>query len=92
VFRKVVSKVFNPWFPVDFELALIGSVTDPIESHVNSFGALLCDGAVDDATSCEIVSLEWGWRLWMSQLDKCCSEGYSGTGIEEEGSNFSLCG
>ena len=34
------------WLTVDEELAATGAVADPVETHVDGFGALLFDGVI----------------------------------------------
>jgi hypothetical protein len=48
VFHEVVSEVGGATLPVDDELALAYAVADPVEAHVNGFGALLVDGVIGD--------------------------------------------
>ncbi len=61
--REVVAQVVAAWGPVDIKVALIGSVTDPIKAHVDSFRRLLFHGSVDDAIGGGVVCLEGGCRL-----------------------------
>lgn len=53
---KIVSAIEDAFFPVDVELALADAIADPIEAHVNGFGALLLHGVVGDAGSGAVVS------------------------------------
>ena len=39
-FCEVVSIIVASGFPIDVELLLVYSVTDPVETHVNGFGTL----------------------------------------------------
>ena len=38
--RNVISEVSAPWLPEYLKLALVYSIPDPIESHVNCTGLL----------------------------------------------------
>ena len=44
VLHVTVSQIGCPWVPVDVEVSLLDSVFEPVESHVNGFGAFLFDG------------------------------------------------
>ena len=48
VLGKIIGQVDLAGRPVDFELVLLGSVTDPVKSHINRFGAILFDCTVDN--------------------------------------------
>ncbi len=39
------------------ELALACLITNPIELHINHFGAFLLDGVIDDATCSAVIHL-----------------------------------
>jgi hypothetical protein len=64
----VVSIVGTARFPMDTELALSDTVTDPIEAHVDGFGASLFDFVIDDAFGHCIVSFDGCCRLGPTQL------------------------
>ena len=74
MFRAAISFVGLSLFPVDEKLTLADSVSDPIESHVNSFGAFLFDSVVCDTGGCAVVGLDWGGWLRMSELFETSSE------------------
>ena len=46
---KIIGEVIGAFFPVNSELILADAIADPIESHVDGFGAALLDGVVNDA-------------------------------------------
>ena len=46
MFLVIVRQIGYAWLPVDEELAAAGAVTDPVETYVNGFGALLFDGVI----------------------------------------------
>ena len=46
MFCVIVGQIGYAWLPVDEELAAAGVVPDPVEAHVNGFGALLFDGVI----------------------------------------------
>ena len=45
VLREVIRKVVTARFPMDYELALLDSVSNPVKAHVNGFGPFLFDSA-----------------------------------------------
>ena len=62
LFGEVVSKVASARGPIYVELALFDSITDPVKTHIHSFGSLLFYGVVDDAEGSGVISLDWcGW-------------------------------
>ena len=46
IFCVIVGNIGNDWLPVDEELSAAGTVADPVETHVDGFGALLFDGVI----------------------------------------------
>ena len=60
VFGEIVGIVLVAGFPVDTELALVDTVSDPVVAHVHGFGASDFDSVVGNAFRCGVVSLDWG--------------------------------
>ena len=83
VFGWIVSKVVEPWFPVDIKHTLADAVAQPVESHVHCFGTFLFDCFVDDTGCCAVVSFHWGGRLRMSHFNQALSEGDSFSSVQE---------
>ena len=46
MFCMIVGQIGYAWFAVDEELTADGAVADPVETHVDGFGALLFDGVI----------------------------------------------
>ena len=46
MFCVIVENIYYSWLPVDEELAVDGMVADPVETHVDGFGALLFNSAI----------------------------------------------
>lgn len=69
--------------PQDAELFLIYSIADPVESHINSFGALLFDCAIHDACGHRVISGDWGGGLWVAHFGKCHPEDGAVFGVVE---------
>ena len=46
MFCVIVGHIGYAWLPVDKELAAAGAVADPVETHVDGFGALMFDGVI----------------------------------------------
>ena len=55
-------------YPVDMEVALADTVANPIETHVDCFGAALFDCVVCDAFGGAVVCGEYGGWLWPSHF------------------------
>ena len=62
MFSKTVGLVGGTSVPVSIKLTLANAIADPIETHVNSFGAFLFDRVVGDTGGGSVVSDEdCGW-------------------------------
>jgi hypothetical protein len=53
---KIVGPIGNTAAPMDVELTLAHAIANPIETHVNSFGAFLFDRVVGDTGGGSVVS------------------------------------
>ena len=51
VFFVIVGQIGYAWLPVDEEMAAACVVVDPVEMHVDGFGALLFDGVICKSNS-----------------------------------------
>jgi hypothetical protein len=49
MFGEIVSQIISSLAPVDSKLVLCNSVPDPVETHVNGFGATLLDSSIGNA-------------------------------------------
>ena len=49
MFGEVVGEIVGTFCPINFKLALINSILNPIESHVDGLGASLFDLLVSEA-------------------------------------------
>ena len=88
-FHKIISLVESAFFLADEKLALAGSVTNPTETRVDDFGALLFDTDVIGNTSCcAVVGLDWRRWLWMPEFFKTGTKGAGFFAIVEEGCKF----
>jgi hypothetical protein len=70
VFGKVVGEIVFTSTPMNYELALLDSVTHPVKSHVYGFGATLFDCF---SGAC-IFGLDGCCSLWMSHFFECNAE------------------
>jgi len=68
VLRKVVGSIGDAGLPEDVELALVGPVAEPIESHVDRFGASLFYSVIGNAAGSVVVSLDRRGWLGMAQF------------------------
>jgi len=83
VLRVVVGKIANAGLPLDDELAVLDAILEPIETHVNCFGAFLLHSSIEDATGDTVVSCDESGRLGPSHFMESLPEGDSGLGIDE---------
>ncbi len=92
VLGEVVGQIVGATAPVDEELALGDVVFDPVEAHVDGFGAALLDSVVDDAFGTGVVSLDWSGGLGPAHGDECVSKDTGVLGVDEEGAEFGFGG
>ena len=64
----IVAQVCDAGLPVDEELTLACTVTDPIKVHVDRFRSFLLDGVVGEAVVSGVVDLDWLGRQWVPQF------------------------
>ena len=65
VFDDVVRLVVWAWFPVYIELALFGTITDPMESRVETTRFLLTYVVVYNSVRCGVIGFERSSRFWL---------------------------
>ena len=87
----IIGHVVFAWAPMDAELALLDAVLDPIEAHVEGFGALLVDSIVGDAVSCEVVGDDGSRGLWVAHILEALANDNSGFAIVVETTELSFC-
>ena len=58
VFGDVICYVVRAWFPVDVEVALLGTITDPMESRVKTTRFLLAYVIVYNTVHCGVICFE----------------------------------
>lgn len=85
-----ITKVVSARAPIDGELALSGTVADPVKSHVDGFGPFLFDGVVGKADSSGVVNLHGSGRLRMSKFSKSGAKRDGFLSINIGSSNFGL--
>jgi hypothetical protein len=66
---EIVGIIFTS-FSLDHELSVLDSISNPIETHVNRFGASLFDRVVRCAGCTQVVRLNWCRRLGMTKVFK----------------------
>jgi hypothetical protein len=55
MFSKVIGFVKSAGFPIDMELALADTVANPVQAHIDGFGAFLFDSIIGNASSSAVV-------------------------------------
>jgi len=83
VLRVVVGKIANARLPLDDEVAVLDAILEPIEMHVNGFGAFLFDSSIEDAAGNTVVSCDDSGRLGPSHFMESLPEWDSGLCIDE---------
>ena len=70
VLGEIIGMIIDTFLPMHDKMAEADSVADPIELHVNGFGAFLLDSVIDNHFGACIISLYWCSRLRMFQFVK----------------------
>ena len=92
VLAGVVGTIVLARFPINMKLALLNTVLDPVESHVNGLRAALFDAIGSQAITGAVVSFNRGGGLGMSQFDEGGAVATSFLGVEKGGANFRFGG
>jgi hypothetical protein len=88
MFGWVVAKVGLARLPMDMELMLPSSVSEPVESHVHCLRSALDDGVGEDSGGTLVVEFNWRRTLRMSHFLETGSHWDGVFGIDETGSCF----
>ena len=83
VFGEVVRSIVVYFTPVNAKVALADAVTDPVEAHIDGFGAALLDSVIVYSCCGIVVFINYCWRSRVLKCDKSCSDGGSLFVIEE---------
>ena len=84
MFGMVITNVGNEKF------SLAGTISDPVEMHIDCFGPFLLDCVVRKSIGSGIVYLNrHGW-LWMADFKEKGADGHGLLAIDVGGSNFGL--
>ena len=70
VFGVVFPEVGASGGPVNLEVALAGTIPDPVEVHVNCLRPFLLDSIVRKPHRCGVIYLHWSGGLGMSEFLK----------------------
>jgi hypothetical protein len=68
VLGEIIGKVFWAGSPVDDELSLLYTVFDPVETHVDGFGATLANAIIGDAGGARVIGLNGGGWLRVAHV------------------------
>ena len=83
VFCPTVCQIGGAWPPVEPELSLCHSASEPVKSHIHWLGPLWLNFIVNHPICCGIVSLDGGGWLKVSHFCKNISDVNSFSGIDE---------
>jgi hypothetical protein len=89
---KVVAEIFCAWFPVDDELFLVDSISDPIKRHIHCSGLALFECVVCNAGCSGVVGFDRCRRLFVAKYIEGCLQGNCFLPIDEEASYFCFGG
>ena len=79
VLGKIIGKIFYAFSPMYVEHLLVGSASNPVKSHIHTFGSLLLYCIVDNAFGAFVVGLDWGGVLRVAHFDQRCAGGTGGS-------------
>jgi hypothetical protein len=92
VLGKVVGEIVFTGTPMNYELALLDSVADPVKAHGNGFGVMVFDCLIGDSSCVCIVGLDGCGSLRMSHFLKCDTDRNTVASVLEDGADFCLGG
>ena len=75
MFCVIVGQIGYSGLPVDEELAAAGAVADPVEAHVDGFGALLFDGVICKSNTGWVFYLHGCGQLGLAEFVEQCADG-----------------
>ena len=87
-FGEEVREIVGSLEPFDDVVTLAYAVTDPVESHVDGFGAPKFDGVVSDADGTSIVAVDKCRRLRVTECARDSAEPLTDLGKDEKGCIF----
>ena len=90
--REVFTKIGATRAPANEEMATTGAILNPIKVHVNGFGYFLFNGVIGKTCGSEVVYIDRGRRLGVSDLGKGGANGNGLLTVEKSGSNFGFGG
>ena len=85
VLGKIIGAVEGAFAPIDVVLALANTVADPVEAHVDGFGAFLFYRIGNDTSGGAVVGLDGGGWLGMAHFFKGGSDGACFFAVVEKG-------
>ena len=88
---EVVSMVGFSWAPDNLVSALFDAVLEPVKTHVDGFGTVLFDGAIEDPLSTFVVCANGCGGLWVSQEQEGLADWAELLGIHEMACHFGFC-
>ena len=92
VLGEVVGQIVGAAAPVDEELAFGDAVFDPVEAHVDGFGAALFDSVIGNAGGAGVIGLDGSGWLGMPHFVECGAEPDPIFCVVEEGTEFGFGG
>ena len=92
VFCYVFTIFGRPRLPLMAKLLLHFLVSQPVETHVHSFGPPWSDGVVDNSEGLSVVGLHGRRWLCMSHRNICVADGDGFAEIDVEGTKIGLDG
>ena len=90
MFGEVIGSIIFSLAPVNDELVLFDSVTDPIETLVDGFGSTLFYSVVGDSSGSAVICLDDSWGLGVSHFDESCSKCSCFFAVVEQCAEFSF--
>ena len=77
-FSKKICQIELASFPSNFACFVLNLITNPMVTHVNSFGPLQIECTVSDTHRTEVVTKDFSLSLWVSQIRQCVNNTDSG--------------
>ena len=92
VFGVIVGNVVGAFIPIEAELALRFSASEPVEAETEHLDSLRNDSVVRESDRSRVISLDRRRRLRPSHFDEGIAQGYHFTRSDEESRKLGFSG
>ena len=84
VLGEVIGKIENALVPANQEVTCVTAILNPEATHGHGFGVMKLDGAISDASSRGVVSLDGSRAMRKTEFFKGDAKGFSFAAVVEQ--------